>query len=225
MCNSPANTDFGAVVTSGDLLKLESLTVVILSRNRPEFLKRTAEFWTKTAVELLVLDGSDEPNLELSSRRDLTYVHDVTSVFSRLRAASHRIQTEFVIQACDDELYSPSALEESISFLRENPDYVACTGRVLALHSGPFGAFWQRKYTNLGKTDLSSHSVEVRVGQHLASYTPAAIYSVVRSSLWCRLWPAIAAHHFTPDEINEMLFEFLSALCGIIKVLPAFFWL
>ena len=42
-----------------DFSNLQKLTIVILTYNRPKYLKRTIKYWLNYNIKLLIIDGSD----------------------------------------------------------------------------------------------------------------------------------------------------------------------
>ena len=108
---------------------LEKLTIVIFSYNRHKYLKRTIKYWSNYNVQLLVLDGSDSRLIDdCISSKNIKYVYDPVSLYSRLLNSADYINTEFMILGCDDEFYFPSALSECIKFLINERSYSSCGG-------------------------------------------------------------------------------------------------
>ena len=104
---------------------LEKLTIVIFSYNRHKYLKRTIKYWSDYNVKLLVLDGSDikleDPCLNI---KNIRYIYGPKDLYGRVLSSINYIDTEFMMLACDDEFYLPSALSTCIEFLSKESSFL-----------------------------------------------------------------------------------------------------
>ena len=100
---------------------LQKLTIVIFSYNRHRLLKRSAKYWSNYNVKIVILDGSsiklDDPCLK---SKNIKYIHDPRTLYERLLSSPNYIDTEFMILACDDEFYLPSALSTCVEILSKS---------------------------------------------------------------------------------------------------------
>ena len=119
-----------------NLSNLKKLTIVIFTYNRHKYLKRTLKYWSSYDVKVLVLDGSstkfEDPCLHA---KNIKYIYDTRSLYDRLLSSVNYINTEYMILACDDEFYLPSALSSCIKFLLKETSYYSCGGRAVGFRT------------------------------------------------------------------------------------------
>ncbi len=118
------------------------LTILLPVKDRVAYTRR----WLAYACEhlpcrTLVADGgADDGEVERlvaesrARRLDAEYVRypfdaDYHAYYSKIADALTRVTTPFVVLADDDDLFVPEGLRQSVEFLQQNPDYVACGGQ------------------------------------------------------------------------------------------------
>lgn len=212
------------VDSMSNLQKLESLTIVILTLNRPRQVQAVVEFWSQLPVKLVVIDSSESPNYDLFGRPDVTYVHSRMPYLDNHGLAAEYVTSEYVICACDDELYVPTALVQCIEFLEENADFVAACGEAVGLHWNDSGPRWEEQYVRNRKYERTETFGAERFLKHLSAYRHVAFYSVSRSEQWVRAWKLVSAYEFSPFAAFEIQFEAALVSAGKIKVLPILMW-
>ena len=164
---------------------LNKLTIVIVSYNRQKYLKRIIKFWSNYKVNILIVDGSSNKlEDDFTNHKNLTYIHSQKNLFERYMKSVDFIRTEFVILACDDEFYLPSALRSCINFLLLNPSYSSCGGRAIGFRTKEKKIFGIRQYLKLKDFDLIDNNAKVRAHTHFSAYVPAHFYSVIKTNIW-----------------------------------------
>jgi glycosyltransferase domain-containing protein len=207
---------------------LEKLTIVVYSYNRKKYLERTIRYWLNFDVRLLILDGS---KVKLScpslSEKKLKYIHDTRGLYPRMLNSINHINTEFVILACDDEFYLPSALSACVEFLLREPSFFSCGGRSIGfgISNGGKKIFGCEQYPKFRNLCLDDSNVLKRIQSHFNNYVPAHTYSVIRSSKW-----KIICKHVFEKEYNffaamELQMEFLVMVSGKSKIISELMWL
>jgi len=115
---------------------LQKLTVIVISYNRHELLIRAIKYWSNFDIKVVIIDGSDvRLNDSYLNYKNIRYVHDQRSLNDRLLNSFKYIDTEFMILACDDEFYLPSALSKCINFLSSEPSFSCCGGRAVGFRT------------------------------------------------------------------------------------------
>lgn len=205
---------------------LNKLTIVIVSLNRQEYLKRLIKFWSNYNVNILIIDGSiNKLKDDFSNFKNLTYVHSQKSRFERYLASIDFVKTEFVIFASDDEFYLPSALRSCINFLLSNPSYSSCGGRAVGFGTKEKKLFGIRQYAGLKDFCLDQNSAADRIFKHFSSYTPAHFYSVKHSAKWKKICSNIYKKKHSFHASHEYQMEFLTMVSGKSKIISELMWM
>ena len=207
---------------------LEKLTIVVYSYNRQKYLERTLGYWLNFDVRLLILDGSKEKlSHPFLSEKKLKYIHDTRGLYPRMLSSINHINTEFMILACDDEFYLPSALSACVEFLLREPSFFSCGGRSIGfgISNGGKKIFGCEQYPKFRNLCLDDGTVLKRIQSHFNNYVPAHMYSVIRSSKW-----KIICKHVFEKEYNffaamELQMEFLVMVSGKSKIISELMWL
>lgn len=123
------------------------LTVVIPTRNRPDFLARLLHYYAQTRCPypIVVGDSSDpapldqtravigrlEGTLRIVHRQYPTYkgYPSDLGMTETLSDLLQRVETKYVVFVADDDLVIPGAMEEAVGFLELHGDYSAVHGR------------------------------------------------------------------------------------------------
>lgn len=206
------------------LQELEDLTVVILTYNRHNYLEEILGFWSEYPVNLVVVDGTGNPFGGLLPNERCRYVHLPASYQERLKKAVEMVETSFVIQACDDELYSPSALASAVRLLRGDSRYVSCLGEAVGLRLEDGEGVWEPVYPALRDGNPFEEDASIRAIRHLGNYRyPAYYYSVNRTDVWRAVWRH-ALSKLYPPSVGELQVELAFAFAGNVEVIPEVMW-
>jgi hypothetical protein len=84
---------------------LSNLTIVILTYNRPEYIKRAMRYWNNVGPIIVILDGSEAPiseNILLKLDANIHYTHKPISLLERINLASKIVTTKYAILLSDD---------------------------------------------------------------------------------------------------------------------------
>ena len=108
------------------------ITIIILSYNRPKFLKRSVHFYIINGFSVIVLDGSNKSqNLDFFRKSNkLKYIHLTKSYHERFIYAAKLLKTKYSILVNDDEFFFPEFIDKSINFLEKNKHYGTVCGIV-----------------------------------------------------------------------------------------------
>jgi glycosyltransferase domain-containing protein len=176
---------------------LEDLTVVIITRNRPEALRGIVKYWSKWPVSLLILDGSDIPinreSLEIGVARAKFY--SAPNKGERFFFAASAIETSFACLHSDDDFTLARGAARAIEWLGNNPDYICVSSDVqlfdskLSTRSAPPGKW------------ITSDTPQARIMDHLSDYRFSYYYGIQRTSSLCAALKAVNAATSEPAFI------------------------
>lgn len=203
---------------------LESLTIVILTMNRPRQLSGVVQYWSKLPVKVIVADGSNLPS-SFEKISNVIYLHSKTSYLDRMARAANLVDTEFVALCSDDEVFLPSGLQACLTYLANNSDFVAATGEAVGLIESGGDAQLTLQYPERQNFSLLEVDPILRAKNHLANYRVCGYYAVTRALEWKLIWQSLALEEFRPFAIQELQFEAALAFSGKMAVLPSLMWI
>lgn len=109
----------------------DSVTIVIPTHCRHGYLKRCVDWFTRCGYPIVVADSTSAPWRVPSGLANVNYVHvpgGFEVYIKKLLQALNHVNTPFVAFCADDDLILPSGLDQSVDFLKTNPDYSFCQG-------------------------------------------------------------------------------------------------
>lgn len=126
------------------LLMDNNLTIILLLKGRDAFTIRWFEHAKefKLPYHVIVADGGDDNGLEKKLRNNeyhLTVSYDYVRYpfdknhklfYAKIHSALNKVETPYVVLASNDDFYFFDALNESVSFLKENAEYVSSRGEL-----------------------------------------------------------------------------------------------
>jgi glycosyltransferase domain-containing protein len=208
----------GKSVSEHTLPLNELLTVVLISHNRPAFLRRAMKYYGALPCKVLVLDSATEPfKGELP---DVDYRHVPQFAYSGFQAkigyGVEQVTTPYMVLAADDDFIVHDALFDSVDFLEENRDYGMCHGYCLMyLTLGDSVSYYRRDKKVC--EDYSSERPQDRVVDYMRQYLPP-FYAVTRTDLmksWYSLLPPGTS--FQWQEIGHVYYMLA---CAKARILP-----
>ena len=207
-------------------LNLKKLTIVIFTYNRHKYLKRTLKYWSSYDVKILVLDGSHiKFEDQCLDNKNIKYVYDTRSLYDRLLSSVNFIDTEFMILACDDEFYLPSALCSCINFLLKDQSFSSCGGRAVGFRNQKKKIFGIKQYPKLKDLCLDHDIASDRISKHFSSYVPAHFYSVIRTYNWKTISRYVFQKKYSFLDSMELQVEFLIMVSGKSKIFSELMWM
>lgn len=128
-------------------IKSSKLTLVVLTFNRPFWLKKTLNFLAeqKCPYPILILDGSRKVNADANQLivKDLSSLNidyrsypEELSFCERMQDGLNFVKTKFSLVWTDDDFLVINKLDEYVDFLENNADYSAAIGHTLCLSRG-----------------------------------------------------------------------------------------
>ena len=211
-------------------IDLTPLTMIFISRNRQEILLKHALFFRKFGARIIILDGSDKElpeDLIDSCAHLIDYIYSPKSLEYRLKLARGMSVTPFTVVSTDDDLFVPSALHKSITFLQENPEVLACSGRTIGFIQKPSGVDLFDCYPENDKLgfQFTPRNKPVRLLQYFFTYSSRYFYSVYRTTDWDDIFTSFCGKRILPRNYLELIVEFRACWGGTHHILPDLFWL
>ncbi|MGZ9740089.1 TIGR00180 family glycosyltransferase [Pseudomonas sp. GNP012] len=199
----------------------EQLTVVLMSHERPAFLRRAARFYSDLPCRILVLDSSTEGQPGLAGQfENVDYQHvpqfGYWGVRAKLAFGVEQVTTPFMVFAADDDFHVHDALRAAVAFMEANPDYGLCHGYSMMYLSQPNSVSYFRRDKKVCEDYCSEHAEE-RVLDYMHQYLPP-FYAVQRTDLvrdWYQVMP-----HDTSFQWQEIGHTHYMLARGKARILP-----
>lgn len=149
------------------------IDILILTYNRPLYLKRSIDYWSRSKFNIIIADGSKN-FFKYPFPRNFKYFHlpDTTMLY-RVLFLSKKSKQDYLVFCADDDFHSFDALKNICTFLKKNKDYACAQGMYLRVgqktnqKSLLFGATYlnsiseDTKKLNLEKKDLLTNFVNM----------------------------------------------------------------
>lgn len=144
----------------------ELLTVVLITHNRPAFLRRAVKYYSSLPCRIMVLDSTPErPEGDFSA---VDYHHVPQFAYwgmqAKLAYGVEQLTTPYMVLAADDDFIVLDSLYESVGFLQANRDYGMCHGYCLMYLAKADGVHYFRR-------DKKSRKTMRPTGRKIASLT------------------------------------------------------
>ena len=196
------------------------LTLVILSNNRPKFLRRSVLFWNKFNFKVIIIDGSNfsqEKWIKDNSNNNIFYINKQLPFTQRLKLATELIKTKYTIFVPDDEYYLPNMLEHCVEFLEKNEEYVAVNGLAIGFDYEDNKVLGYYQYPEWKGRERTEEEPEKRIVSHMSSYANSLTTSVTRTNLWKRCAELYAKYDFPIYALWEIEMNLLLSFAGKSK--------
>ncbi|WP_434772088.1 TIGR00180 family glycosyltransferase [Pseudomonas entomophila] len=198
------------------------LTVVLITHNRPAFLRRTLHYYRDYPASLLVLDSSSQVDATLQADfPHVEYLHlpqfAYTGLQDKLAYGVERIKTPFMTFAADDDFLLFDGMTQSVAFLQAHPDYGVCHGYgMMYVGRGTEVQYFRRD--KRVQEDYGSDDPARRLVDFMGQFLPP-FYAVTRTDLiqqWYRLLPAGTS--FEWQEIGHTFYLLTNAKARVLPI-------
>lgn len=130
----------------------ENITIIIPTKNRPEFIKRGLLYYEKSKFKgkILVADSSDKYHpLKFQKKLNRLLFSKKKNFQSRVQfikcnhlkfelavmKALHKVKTKYIVVIPDDDIIITKKIHVGLNFLEKNKDYSGFTGQALTLRT------------------------------------------------------------------------------------------
>jgi glycosyltransferase domain-containing protein len=202
----------------------KKITIIILSLNRPKYLRRTVDYYLEIGLKLIVVDGSKKKN-KFKDHKNLTYINSNKHYYSRLAIAEKKLKTQYYIIANDDEFFLENGLRKCVNFLEKNSSFIGACGRSLVffylkkkfLAYEGYKYFYKNKLNNKIKTD--------RVKVHTNLPTVQGYNSVLRKKVLSKIVNFLSNYRITDNIfLKEFFINLIIILSGRLHVINHLMW-
>lgn len=200
----------------------ELLTVVVITHNRPAFLRRALQFYSTLPCKVLVLDSSTQPSQGVAgifASVDYQYLPQFSywGIQTKLAYGVEQVTTPYMVFAADDDFIVHEALNKSVAFLEENQDYGMCHGYCLMYLALANRVNYYRRDKKVCE-DYSSENAQDRVLDYMGQYIPP-FYAVTRTAImrdWYEAMPEGTI--FQWQEIGHVYYLLARAKARILPI-------
>lgn len=182
---------------------LASLTLVLITHNRPAFLRRALRYYSAFGCKVLVLDSSvesaahmalDYPSVDYRHLPEYAY----SGLYHKMRYGVLQVTTPFMAFAADDDFMVLEGVQQAVGFLHDHADYSMCHGysMMYLAHAGYVGYYRRDKKVT---EDYDSPLGQERVKAYLYEFIPP-IYAISRTEVM---------HDWAREMPDDMTFEWM----------------
>lgn len=203
------------------------ITIIIPTYERSRYLKRALSYWLAYPVNIIVVDGSESPSIDISlfkNYRYLTYCHMPVSIEKRLAYAATILTGSYAIQISDDEFLSYDALVAAAKLLTEQNTVSAVLGATLAfkiIDNKFFSSIW---YSSSQSLSICGANPSERLKQRCTVQGNSIYYSLLRVEVMRAALLMIGEHHYSCPYVSEYQMEAMICHFGSVKVMPQLMW-
>ena len=203
------------------------ITIIIPTYERSKYLRRALIYWLRYPVNIIVIDGSESPSIELSEFEmhfNLAYFHMPVSLEERLLYAASILTGEYAIQISDDEFLSYDALMAASNILNQKKHISAVLGATLAfkkIDNKFLSCIWYSSAQNL---NISGATPSERLRQRCLVRGNSIYYSLMRVETMRAALLMIGEHHYSCPYVAEYQMEATICLFGDVKVMRQVMW-
>jgi glycosyltransferase domain-containing protein len=200
-------------------MNFSQLTIIILTRERHNFLRRSMEYWGEFAGRIIIVDSSTNGiELRLPGLRDYMHVPGM-SIIEKLSLAISKVETKYCALSADDDFHAFNALDKAVSFLDDHRDFASVQGYYIS--------FWQDGeiqygigYDHIHEYVVDNEDPAIRMTDALRNYVHQ-VYAVHRtSSLVLTVNTCSGINNAHAFELN---FALVPMMIGKHRVLPMFY--
>lgn len=197
----------------------ELLTVVLITHNRPAFLRRAVKYYSSLPCTIMVLDSTPERPEGDFSAVDYHHVPEFAywGMQAKLAYGVEQLTTPYMVLAADDDFILHDSLVESVGFLQANQDYGMCHGYCLMYLTQANSVSYFRRDKKV-QEDYCAERAQDRVIDYMSQYIPP-FYAVTRTDLmktWHSALPP--GTNFQWQEIGHVYFLLASAKARILPM-------
>lgn len=226
-----------------------SLTVVLTLKGREAFTYRWMSYMDglKFPYKILIADGGDDQNLESHLREyrnypnlDYEYIRypfdsSLEDYYQKLYDVLTRVKTKYTLHADNDDFYLLDKIENHLTFLDENLDYVAARGSLVNLElvnrkyepiSSPTGHAYLARYVFSEPIVAHSHLERIKLlceGMSKFDYY-SNWYSITRTDVLVSIWSQLVTLKIKEVIVLEILSHVMLVTAGKVRITPDEFY-
>lgn len=196
--------------------------MVLITHNRPAFLRRALHYYRDFPASILVLDSSSQADATLQAdypQVDYRHLPQYTykGLQDKLAYGVNEVRTPFMTFAADDDFLLFDGMAQSVQFLEQHTDYGVCHGYgMMYVGHGTEVHFYRRD--KRVQEDYCSDDPAQRLVEFMGQFLPP-FYAVTRTDLlqqWYALLPANTS--FEWQEIGHTFYLLANAKARILPI-------
>lgn len=200
----------------------DRLTLVVLTHNRPEFLRRALRYYLNYPASVLVLDSSlkaDERILREFPEVDYRHLPQFSyaALLDKLAYGVGEVATPFMAFAAVDDFLLHEGMTRSVEFLEQHADYGMCHGYgMMYVAHGTRVDYYKRD--NRVQEDYCADDPQQRLIEFMDQFLPP-FYAVTRTDL-LQQWYAVLppGTSFEWQEIGHAFYLLANAKARILPI-------
>ena len=209
---------------------LKDVTLVVLSKDRHQYLIGLLNYWKNTNISIIILDNTKKslkyPS-SLTKKIKLNYIHCYKkSVFKRLNIASHKIKSKFTLLHHDDDLYFKSTIIKGVNFLSKHNDYSAVRGLEFNFNLDSKKNITGRLNEDISEVDsLDQSNFLDRKNKMIKKFRNGPLYSLTRTEVWIKTQSFLYTNKLSYYYVWEIFLALSIIYFGKFKILNSPFLL
>jgi glycosyltransferase domain-containing protein len=204
------------------------LTIILLTYNRNYVINKQVEYILKFDFTLIVLDGSNCPNLYLTelskTETSLTYIWDKFGFGARFKSAVNFINSSYVLTFTDDDFICIDSLSTVVEKMKADKVEFAFGNTLLAYPLRKTWGLnkWSPPFVSQTNRSISDSNALRRTEMHFENYVTTYYYSITSKENWISTYGNIQLEpdHFSSPYIHELYIEYIAAATGSAKIYP-----
>lgn len=197
------------------------ITIVIPTHERPQYLSRALDYYSRISFPVLVADSS-RAAYSGAIPQNAVYRHmPGMPILEKVRGFMPLVDTPCMAFCADDDFTVPRAAEACAAFLMANPDYASAQGHYVMALPNAQGVELEAGYPDNFRVRLDSDDPAKRLLQLFSPYVQN-FYAVHRTETWQAFY-ALQTEKIPHYCVLELLGAMLAAILGKHKVLPLFY--
>jgi glycosyltransferase domain-containing protein len=198
-------------------------TLIVLTQDRADFLRRTLQYYRSYEGPVLVLDSSPLSSAEiLTAFPAVQYLHVPqlanASVRERLAHAVAQVTTPYLTIADDDDFLIHDAIVQSVDFLQAHADYGFCHGYSLSYRSTGDQVDYLRRDKKV-QEDFAAASAQERLQQGMAALI-SPLHAVMRTPLLSHWLGSLPANTSAVWQETGLAWYLLASAKGRLLPIP-----
>jgi glycosyltransferase domain-containing protein len=209
-------------------MRKPSVTILILTYERPRYLARTLSFLRGKGLAVIVADGSNL-SFDIGKLGSLgphfCYFHmPRIDYISRLKYISEKVKTGFIIMLQDDGFLNTSGLNVAVNHLKLNPKLSGVIGKELSFRGEMDDVrYWLDSREGASDTIFYEGDLISRVSAYFRLWYPRLLYSCLRVENFRRavsILPNRNAYSIDFELLLEPHIELSMLIQGEVKKIP-----
>ena len=211
-------------------LDLLQLTIVILSKDRNDYLRSAINFYSQYGMNTIVVHNCSLPLDSDEIPNQCMYLPSKLSIAERCMQAASNLNSKFVILISDDEFLIPEALNRIVFKMEKNENLFSAGGQAIGLNeynnrlTGVLAYSSLREYSNVN--DSLFERVDYHVKQNSGNRALGSIYRVMRSDVFKNIALAWAKtiDRFSCKYTFEIIADVYLNIFGKAEYIDEIYW-